>query len=939
MVDAVVSFAVEKLGNALIGESFFLLGVHSQVEGLRDELMRMQCFLKDADAKEQQGDEGVRNWVKEIRNIAYDAEDVIDTFIVKVDATCKTKGIRNFLKRKALMVKNLVHLYRVGNEILAIQTRLKAISDSRITYGIKDLRDNEASGSQTSQRIMQQSLRNRYPHVEDNDVTGFEEHTKTLLFELMKDEEERRVVSIIGVGGLGKTTLAKIIYRHDTINSHFDCCGWTSISQQLNVKDSLGEITKKCMNLSDDELEKIKLLNETDLIEKIYIHLRDKRYFIVLDDVWKLDHWKSLSPAFPNGKRGSKVLLTTRNKKVASQIDPWGLHFQPHLLTDEESWELLCKKAFPRSIVNVGCYPAGLEKLGREMARKCGGLPLGICVLGGLLATKKSEIKEWELVHKDVIAYINKSENGRVNAILALSYHDLPPHLKPCFLYLALFPEDYAIPRKKLIQLWIAEGFIPRTEEKLLVTMEDIGKHQYFAELAQRCMIQLGKEIILEEGKIGSICRMHDLMRDLCLSKAKEINFLNIYDLQQHTGSIMASHVTTDACRRLRRFATHLNNADESERYGIYFNRSDCAIRTLFVVVPCCSRGFPLAPINYKNIKLLRVLDLGNVGRYETNITKEVSKLIHLSYLNLGDLSGSFVSPSIGNLRNLQTLKLTKYKGHLPDTTSKLVQLRHLNLSLGSVDKKFQIENLINLQTVDSIRAGNWIRKGCLEKLSKLRKLSVCYTSRFQTGIIVNEVVGKRSLLSLSDVQYQIPIRNLCIDSIEKLPNLIFVSLSCCHNLHTLMLRGKLDVLNLHKYPRNLRKLILFSSMLKDDPMATLQYLPNLMTLILERAYEGEEMVCSMEGFPLLENLIICENKKLKEWRVDQGGMSRLKNLTVIKCKKLCMLPEGLRFITTLEQLYILDMPLVKDRVIKGVGEDWYKVQHVPSITVKDEDE
>ncbi|KAI3901299.1 hypothetical protein MKW92_053235 [Papaver armeniacum] len=264
MVDAVVSIAMEKLGDVLIGESIFLLGVRSQVKRLRDELTRMQCFLKDADAKEQQGDESVRNWVAEIRNLAYDTEDVIDTFILKVDSTRKTKGIKKILSRKALRVKNLGYLHRVGNEILGIQARLKAISDSRITYGIRDLGDKEILSSETNQKMIHNPLRNRYPHVEDNDVVGFEEHTKTLLIELMKDDENRRVISIIGVGGLGKTTLAKKIYRHETIECCFDCCGWSSISQQLNVKDVLKEIMKNCMSQPDGELQG----SEGDLMEK-----------------------------------------------------------------------------------------------------------------------------------------------------------------------------------------------------------------------------------------------------------------------------------------------------------------------------------------------------------------------------------------------------------------------------------------------------------------------------------------------------------------------------------------------------------------------------------------------------------------------------------------------------------------------------------------------
>lgn len=638
MVDAVISFVVEKLGDALIGETFFLHSVRSQVERLRGELIRMQCFLKDADAREQQGDEGVRNWIAEIRNIAYDAEDVIDTFLLKVNSTCKTKtGIKNFLTRNAWMVKNLGHLHRVGYEIQAIQARLKAISDSRVTYGIKDLGDKETSSSETNQRMIQHPLRNCYSHVEDDQVIGFEEHTKILITELMKDDERRCVISIVGVGGLGKTTLAKKIYRHDTIKNRFDCCGWSSISQQLNVQDSLGEILKKCTTLTDSELQMLKAMSATDLVEKLYNYLQDKRYFVVLDDVWKFDHWNTLSPAFPTGKRGSKVLLTTRNKDVALLVDPWSLHFQPQHLTDEESWELLCKKAFPDNTTGVNCCPARLEKLGREMVRKCGGLPLGICVLGGLLATKRSEIKQWELVHRDVISYISKGENGGVMGILALSYHDLPCHLKPCFLYLGLFPEDYAIPRKKLIPLWIAEGFIPQTQEKLHAKMEDIAKHQYLAELTQRCMVQVSYEFFVGEGMIKTY-RIHDLMRDLCLSEAKAMNFLDIHNQQQHC----TSGVTSTNAKKLRRYAVH-PKSEAISMYEIHFNNSDSRLRTLLFLVPW---GTPITPLNCQNYKLLRVLHLENVLGSKKSIAKEVFKLIHLRYLSLGISSNVPISSS-----------------------------------------------------------------------------------------------------------------------------------------------------------------------------------------------------------------------------------------------------------------------------------------------------
>ncbi|KAI3933092.1 hypothetical protein MKW92_002248 [Papaver armeniacum] len=919
MVDAVVSFSVKRLGDALIGETVFLLDVCSQVKELRDELRRMQCFLKDADAKQQQGDERVRNWVADIRNVAYDAEDVIDAFILKIDATLKYGGIQKCFIRMALMVKNCKHLYSIGMKIHAIRSRLKVISDSRVTYGIDDLRGNEVN------QIMQQQLRNHYPHVEDDDVIGLEEHTKTLLTELVKDDERRCIVSVVGVGGLGKTTLAKKIYKHDTIMSHFDCRAWSSVSQQLNLRDVLLKIIKKSMNPNDYELSEIKKLNDEDLLEKVYNYLKDKRYFVVVDDLWSFEDWNRLSPAFPNGKRGSKVLLTTRNKDVASRAAPHSFQLEPDLLNDEDSWELLCKKALPKNLNETNCHPADLKKIGTEMVRKCGGLPLAICVLGGILATKRSGVREWEYVNRDIPSNINQGKNGGVMGILALSYNDLPIHLKPCFLYLGLFPEDYAIPRKKLIRLWIAEGFIPHTNQDSRVTMEDLGKHHYLTELIQRCMIQVDKDFIPGKGKA---CRIHDLMRDLCLSKAKEMDFLDVYS---HRNDGISNSLSTDTYRRLRRCAIHLN--DKPMRYDFYFNNSTCALRTLLVISPMTT------PLKYQNIKLLRVLDLENVRDFKTYITKEVCTLIHLRYLLLWVDQDAPILSSIDNLRNLQTLRLKYFRGILPDKITKLVELRHLNISLGVATEKLQLfEKLINLQTLKNIEAGAWIKKGCLEKLSRLRKLRVLNSSRMQTDALINEIVSNRSssLSSSSDEQYHDSLKVLSIHSIDIFDDNIFGLLSCCRNLHRMQLWGRLNALNLLRYPPNLKKLKFYDSELKNDPMETLQYLPNLTFLMMKKAYTGEEMVCSAKGFPKLRFLYLYELKQLKKWRVDQGGMPCLKELYIHRSRELSMLPEGLRFISTLKKLEICGMQLIRDRVVRDVGEDWYKVQHIPSLVVID---
>ncbi|OVA01141.1 Disease resistance protein [Macleaya cordata] len=688
MAEAVVSFAVERLGDQLIQEAVFLYGVREQVERLCNELRRMQCFLKDADAKQQQGDERVRNWVAEIiRDVAYDAEDVIDTFILKV-ASKRRGGIQEFLMRNTCIINRAVHLHNVGMEIQAILARLQDISNSRTTYGIKDIDDGEAS-SNANQRLQQQ-LRRTYPHVEDEvDVIGLEEYTKELVAELMKEEKRCRVISIVSIGGLGKTTLAKKVYRHDVVKSHFDCCAWTLISQQCSRRDVLQEILKTASALTNDEMKMIREINEEDLVEKLHSYLQEKQYLVVLDEIWS-----------------------------------------------EEAWD-----------VNKSC--------------------------------------------------ISKWEDGK--------------------------QKDYEIPTRKLIRLWTAEGFIPQQKRGEVLTMEDVGKDQFLAELIQRCVVQVDKKSL--NGRVKT-CRVHDLMRDLCLSKAKEENFLDIYEYQDHHDDENAPSTNY----RLRRHAIHGDK--------------------------------------------IRVLDLENVTTSEKSITKVVAKLIHLS-------------------------------------------------------DQLRLDNLINLQTLKRVFGGKWLKEGYLEKMTNLQTLEIYDLLRSQIEVILPGIVVRSS-----SSDHHNPVRSLSLACMigDEFPNL--EPLSHCHNLK-LRLTGRCKSENLCKYPPNLTKLILEFNHLKEDPMATLQHLPNLMYLHMTHSYEGEEMVCSAEGFPQLQYLSLNNLSELNEWRVNQGGMPRLKHLDIYSCEELRMLPEGLRFITTLQQLEIIGMSRVfRDRVERGSGEDWYKIEHIPSIRI-----
>ncbi|XVF83765.1 hypothetical protein PTKIN_Ptkin16aG0518800 [Pterospermum kingtungense] len=433
MAEAILSLAIARISDLLIHEAIFLGGVRDEIERLKAELERMNSVLKDPDCNQEQT-QLVRTLVRQIRDLAYEAEDVIDSFILHRVAH---QGFTSIFTKPS-------YLHKTGMKIKAIQTRLEDISKSLPAYD----HISEGEGSSSATMMLQQRFRKSYSYVEEEDVVSVDGLTRKVLVQLMMEEEDRPhvVVSIVGMGGIGKTTLAKRIYNHLDVKRHFDCSFWAFISQKCMPLEIFYDVLIKVLSPSKEEREEIGKLKEDELIKRVFDVLKEKRYLIVLDDIWRSEDWYSLKHAFPRGKKGSKILFTTRNKDVALSADPCNSPIELPLLSDADSWRLFKKKAFPGNTIESEARLREFETLGREMVNKCGGLPLAIVALGGLLATKSSWA-QWEMVHRNIHAHLNKvrpqdHQYDAVNEILLLSYNELPYYLKPCFLYLAHYPED-----------------------------------------------------------------------------------------------------------------------------------------------------------------------------------------------------------------------------------------------------------------------------------------------------------------------------------------------------------------------------------------------------------------------------------------------------------------------------------------------------------------
>ncbi|KAL6270427.1 hypothetical protein ACE6H2_027338 [Prunus campanulata] len=550
-------------------------------------------------------------------------------------------------------------------------------------------------------------------------------------------------------------------------------------------------------------MEDLTKLEEEALVLKLHELLKERRYLVVLDDIWETEVWDSIQSAFPSGKMGSKVMLATRNKEVALYADAISEPIEPRFLKQDESLELFRKKAFP----GMDKMPSDLEKLGKDMIAKCGGLPLAVVVLGGLLSTKRKTVEEWRRVLENINWLL--IDQDRVSAVLALSYNDLPFHLKSCFLYLGLFPEDSSISKIKLIQLWVAEGFLPQQGEK---AAEGVAEN-CLNELVDRCMIQV--ETLTSLGSLKAV-RMHDVLRDFSISKGREESFLEIY-----SGQEIASPTSQQTkCRRLAIHGEHDNLYVFLKPYAPYLRS------LLFFNIEYSKLDFV-----FEDFKLLRVLD---GVPFPSRALSAVGNLIQLRYLGVlmrTDRGKKDLPRSIGKLKNLQTLKVENYDKYfklkvywccIPNDIRKLKNLRHLVVVGLVAVMNSRLVFLNNLRTLKWVTGGGWIEDGRLASLTNLRRLKIVPLAEEELNSVVSKIERLHCLESLS------------LDFSFSISTLTTASLSHLEHIPKLHLQGSIKRLpDPLQFPPNLVKLRVFDFELEEDSIVKLGRLPNLKMLLL----------------------------------------------------------------------------------------------------------
>ncbi|KAG9155411.1 hypothetical protein Leryth_009848 [Lithospermum erythrorhizon] len=415
--------------------------------------------------------------------------------------------------------------------------------------------------------------------------------------------------------GLGKTTLANKVFNNQAVVDHFDVRLWCWVSQGYQIKDLLTQILKFIKPFEGA----VSNIDEYELAGVLYKELKQRRYLIVMDDIWEISAWDFLRRCFPNDGNGSRILLTSRFNDLPLPNKP-KIHFL-NPLSDDESWELLQKK-----LRWSEHYPSELLEIGNRIAKGCKGVPLVVVLVAGLLADINQD--QWQKVASDVTAFVMNDSERKCADLLELSYNNFPFYLKPCFLYFGCFPPDSEISCKRLIQLWIAEGFIKRTVREGLECIAD----SYLNDLIQRNFIHVARRRSLGGLKT---CRVHGLIHDFCSSKGKEEKLV-----QRVINASGAA--STQSCRLIILYDWGHNIKDWSSHKDVHSLLFFSYIRT------------ESARYIFHKFKLLRVLDLMSplLTWDIIDLPDSIGLLVHLTFL-----AGTFssVPSTIGNLTNLQT--------------------------------------------------------------------------------------------------------------------------------------------------------------------------------------------------------------------------------------------------------------------------------------------
>ncbi|KAL7617809.1 hypothetical protein Lser_V15G03610 [Lactuca serriola] len=717
---AVITVLCEKLVSGDLMKLARSKGIDSQLNKWKNTLPMIQAVIADASQK-QIKQRAVQLWVNNLQDLTYDIDDVLGDLatealqrklnqeahaststskVLKIIPTCCT----NFTPR------SIKYGQKMSSRLDEITTKLDDLIVLKNSLG---LNVNVESSNMIEGRLEENSL------VDESKVMGREGDKEALLGNEESDQNVS-IVSIVGMGGIGKTTLAKVLYNEEKVKDHFEVMAWVCVSEELDVFN-ISKAIFQAVTGKNESFANLDLLHVA-LKEK----LSKKRFMFVLDDVWNEDHskWELLQSPLLVGAPGSRIIATTRSTKVASVMDSQQT-YPLGVLSNEDALSLFAQHVLGEK--NFDKHPT-LKLLGEGMVHKCGRLPLALKTLGRVLMGNKN-VNEWEELLKSEIWDIEDG-NKKILPALRISYYHLPPHLKQLFAYCSLIPKDYVFDKNKLVLLWVAEGFL--SQSKGNKSMENLG-HEYFEELKSRSFFQHSTD-----DELGYT--MHDLINDLATSVAGEFSF-------RLDGEVDVSDMN-EAFDKFRHFSL------VGPRSGSYRKLNELQrakhLRT-FLVMSVGLENYGFLDKVLLELQFLRVLsvvglnDMYGDSRIITKVPESIGNLKHLPYLNFSYTRITCLPEEVSELYNLQILLVHDCEelSSLPKNFAKLINLRHLDISNTPKFNRMPlgIGGLTTLQTLPKV----FIEEGNRFKISDLKGLTDLQGWLSITGLdkVINPIQAK----------------------------------------------------------------------------------------------------------------------------------------------------------------------------------------------------
>ncbi|XP_061999492.1 putative disease resistance protein RGA3 [Rosa rugosa] len=699
LLERLATITLDKVG----GEFKLVTGVEKKVKSLTRNLEAIQAVLEDAEQR-QVTEATVRRWLSELTEVSFDMDDVLDEWITEV-----------------LLKQQMEKQEKQGENALIVTTKKKVcfpFLSSCFCFGqvnqlmlrhdiavrIKDLNERVASIAKEKQDFSFQNI-TRVSELPERQKTTSLPNVKTfgrekeknlivgkLISENSPENEVPLVIPIVGMGGMGKTTLAQLVYNDEIVQSHFDKRIWVCVS------DPFEEI--KISKAIIEGLGTSKDSNELQILMQCIVELiKGKKFLLVLDDVWspKLSQWEELIKPLRNGATGSRVLVTTRKEEVATLMKA-----KTQMIPLKELGEAFCLSLFYYNAdMDESSVSKEFKDIGLVIVKRCNGLPLAAKTLGSLMRNKK-KIHEWQAVLNSKTWELKEIQQDVFRPLL-LSYHDLTPATKRCLLYCVTFPKDYVYDRNHLIELWMSQDYL---NAKGSIEKRTVVGQNYFDVLVMRSFFQ---DVEVDDENIGNIaCKIHDIVHDF-LQYLTENECL-ILDASERRD------VSTDKVHHLT--LVHATESDSLKSFLPSYKKLRTLISIDSSIGPICELIVQL--------KCLRTLNLSRRGWYSglEEIPETIGGLIHLRYLDLsGNEDLKELPRAMGSLYNLQTLRLVGCCGLKKVDVRRLINLRHLYVELCGSLNLTGIEKLTDLQRLDWFVVGDGDEGNKLEDLKDLNQL------------------------------------------------------------------------------------------------------------------------------------------------------------------------------------------------------------------------